>query len=217
MVKALLGLTGGIGSGKTTVGAMLAARGALVIDADLLAREVVAPGTPGLAAIQARWGDEMLQADGTLDRPALAAIVFHDPDERKALEAITHPAIVAESARLLAESDAEIGVHMAALLLESGASGRCDAIWVVTAPEELRIDRVMARDGAQEAQIRERMEAQMAESDRRKWADRVIWTDVDKDELEFIIDAAWTELVEAVRSGSLEHYRRAEQRGPQSL
>lgn len=167
MVRYLLGLTGGIGSGKSAAGDRLAALGALVVDADQLAREIVTPGQPALDEIVARWGAGILHPDGTLNRAALAAIVFADPKERQALEAITHPRIIAESERRMAASEAPVGVHMAALLIEAGVWQRCDAIWLVTAPEEVRVARVAARDGISPDKVRDRMRHQLTDAEKR--------------------------------------------------
>jgi len=201
VVRYRLGLTGGIGSGKSTVGALLEQRGALLIDADQLARAVVAPGEPALAEIVDRWGAGMLLADGSLNRAALAAVVFADPAERAALEAMTHPRIVARSEALLASSDSIVGVHMAALLLEAGAADRCDGIWLVTAPEEVRIRRVVARDGVEPTAVQARMQSQWPDSKKQALVDVVIDTDCSLDELEERVDAAWSLLLAAIAEG----------------
>lgn len=201
MVRYRLGLTGGIGSGKSTVGALLEQRGALLIDADQLARAVVAPGEPALAEIVDRWGAGMLLADGSLNRAALAAVVFADPAERAALEAMTHPRIVARSEALLASSDSIVGVHMAALLLEAGAAGRCDGLWLVTAPEEVRIRRVVARDGVEPTAVQARMQSQWPDSKKQALVDVVIDTDCSIDELEERVGAAWGLLLAAIAEG----------------
>jgi len=201
MTSFLLGLTGGIGSGKSTVGAILTDLGAYVVDADLLAREVVAPGQPALGEIVDRWGSGVLQEDGSLNRTALASIVFADPAERAALEAMTHPRIIAESDRLLAASDALIGVHMAALLLEAGATARLQGIWLITAPEDVRIARVMARDAVPEALVRARIAHQWTDDRKAALADVVIDTDSTLEALRDRVTLAWTHLVDAVAHG----------------
>jgi dephospho-CoA kinase len=147
----VIGLTGGIAAGKTVVADRLAELGAVRIDADRLAREVVEPGTPALAEIARRFGSGVIAADGTLDRPALGAIVFQDPDARRDLEAITHPAVRALSARRMAEAgeadpDAVV-VYDIPLLVESGRVDEFDRIVVVHAPREERIRRLVELRG----------------------------------------------------------------------
>lgn len=201
MTSFLLGLTGGIGSGKSTVGDILTDLGAYVVDADQLAREVVAPGQPALNEIVDRWGSSVLQSDGSLNRTALASIVFADSTERAALEAMTHPRIVAESDRLLAASDATIGVHMAALLFEAGATARLQAIWLVTAPEPVRVARVMARDNVPEALVRARIAHQWPDDRKAALAQVVIDTDSTLEALRDRVILAWSHLIDAVREG----------------
>lgn len=160
----IIGLTGGIASGKSTVGRLLAQRGIPVIDADQLARRVVAPGSPGLADIVRRFGSGILAADGSLDRPALARIVFADPASRRELEAITHPAIAKLAAAELSALKAagtETVIYMAPLLIEAGLTDRVDEVWVVYADRETQIRRVMARDGATREEAEARLAAQM--------------------------------------------------------
>lgn len=201
MTSFLLGLTGGIGSGKSTVGQILTDLGAFVVDADQLAREVVAPGQPALREIVDRWGSGVLLEDGSLNRTALATIVFADPLERAALEAMTHPRIVAESDRLLAASDASVGVHMAALLFEAGATARLQAIWLVTAPEAVRIARVMARDNVPEALVRARIAHQWTDERKAALANVVIDTDSTLEALQDRVTLHWSHLIDAVRRG----------------
>jgi dephospho-CoA kinase len=156
-----VGLTGGIGSGKSAVAEMWRERGALIIDADVLAREVVAPGSDGFAAIGARW-PVAIAADGTLDRAALAQIVFHDDTEREALQAIIHPRVRALSEAREAEAPAgTIAVHVIPLLFEGEYWKSCDATVAVFAPNDVRVTRVVERDGANAEGVLARMRAQI--------------------------------------------------------
>src|SRR6478735_10332924 len=143
-----VGLTGGVASGKSTVAAMLAELGAVVIDADALAREVVAKGTPGLAAVVEEFGEELLGADGELDRPAMGRLVFNDAQARKRLEAIVHPLVferIVELEEQAQQDDAAVVVHDIPLLAESGRADTFDAVLVVDAPAHLQVER-MTRD-----------------------------------------------------------------------
>lgn len=156
-----IGLTGGIGSGKSTVARMLADLGAVVVDADEVARWVVEPGRPALEAIRDRFGSGVIAADGTLDRKALAGIVFNDPESLAALNAITHPAIAARSADLMAAAGpGSVVVYDMPLLIENGLTDGWDDVVVVDAPDELRIARLVGR-GIDEADARARMAAQV--------------------------------------------------------
>jgi dephospho-CoA kinase len=160
----IIGLTGGIASGKSTVARLLAEGGIPVIDADALARRVVAPGSPALAAIARRFGPGVMTADGTLDRAALARIVFADPGSRRELEALTHPAIADLAKSELAALEAagtKVAVYMAPLLLEAGVSARVDEIWVVFADHDTQVRRIMARDRISREEAEARIAAQM--------------------------------------------------------
>jgi dephospho-CoA kinase len=170
-----VGLTGGIGSGKSTAARMLADRGAVVIDADALARDAVAPGTPGSVAVSTHFGPSVVMADGTLDRPAIAAIVFADDRERAALEAIVHPVVARRIAETLAASAAtdDVVVLDSPLLIETGAHGDFDVLVVVNAPEDVRIARCVAR-GMDAADVRARIRAQMPLGDKVALADVVL-------------------------------------------
>lgn len=157
----LIGLTGGIASGKSTVAKMFAGLGAKVIDADLLAREVVAPGTPGLAQLAARWPDVIL--DGALDRKKLGAKIFADPAERAALNAIVHPLIAAESmkrAQAFAEQGEPAVLYEAALIVENGLDAGMDGLIVVSVPEPVQLQRLVEREQLPEAEARQRLSAQ---------------------------------------------------------
>jgi dephospho-CoA kinase len=160
----IIGLTGGIASGKSTVAKMLSQLGVPIIDADTLAREVVMPGEPAYQAIISRFGDHILNVDGTINRTLLGSIIFADSNLRHELEKITHPAIrqrVLNKLSELEKSGATIVVYMAPLLIESGATSIVDDIWVVYVDEEMQILRLMERDGINRAQAFERINSQM--------------------------------------------------------
>jgi dephospho-CoA kinase len=174
----LVGLTGGIATGKSTVTAMLASPSVRVVDADALAREVVEPGTPALGQIVAEFGREVLQADGRLDRARLGEIVFPDPVKRKRLEAITHPAIRARFEKIMADLEGAgwdgILIWDAALLVESGGNKKMDRLVVVTTDAATQLRRLMARDGVSEEAARARTASQMPLAVKARYADYVI-------------------------------------------
>ena len=172
----LVGLTGGIGSGKSTVGRMVQALGVPVIDADQLAREVVAPGLPAHAEIAAAW-PQVLGPDGQVDRRKLAAVVFNDPAARLRLEAITHPRIqelMLEKARALEQAGHRLAFYEASLLVEAGRAGDFDALVVVTADEEQQVARTVARDSRAADEVRARLRAQLPLAEKRKRATHLI-------------------------------------------
>lgn len=176
-MKLRVGLTGGIGSGKSEVAKIFGVLGALVIDADALARDAVEPGTPGFAGVAARF-PTVIGSDGRIDRAKLAAIVFHDPDAREALGTIVHP----EVRRLGAEREASAGddqivVHDVPLLFEAGFYRQCDANVLVVADEETRIGRVVVRNGLSPEDARQRMKAQISPDRARELADYTIDND----------------------------------------
>jgi dephospho-CoA kinase len=174
-VTVRVGLTGGVASGKSTVSAILAELGAVVIDADLIAREVVARGTPGLDAVVAEFGPELLTADGDLDRPAMGALVFGDPDARRRLEAIIHPLVHRRSAELEEEAgDDAVVVHDIPLLAEVGRAGSFDAVVVVDAPAELQVSRMVDDRGWTRADAESRIAAQATRDDRLAIATYVV-------------------------------------------
>jgi dephospho-CoA kinase len=191
-----IGLTGGIGSGKSTVSALLADRGAVVIDADRIAREVVEPGTPGLAAVVEAFGEQVLRDDGSLDRPALAAIVFADPQARKRLDGIVHPLVRARAAELAgaAPEDAVV-VHDVPLLVETGQAASYDVVLVVQADPGVRVQRLVRR-GLPETDARARMAAQASDEQRRAVADVVLDNSGTEAELAAQVDRFWTERVQ---------------------
>ena len=192
-------MTGGIGSGKSAVSARLASHGALVIDADALAREVVEPGTPGLMAVEAKFGTGVINADGSLDRPAMAAIVFADPDRRRALEAIVHPLVAQRSATLVAAApdDAVVvsDIPILAEMIASGARDRTefDLVVVVTCPHGTRLDRLVARGVPREDALA-RIGAQFSDEQRLEYADVVIDNSGSLGDLDAAVDDLWQRL-----------------------
>jgi dephospho-CoA kinase len=189
-----VGLTGGIGSGKSTVAGRLAEHGAVLIDSDQLAREVVEPGTDGLAEIVDEFGPEVLTAAGTLDRAALAARVFPDPEARARLNAIVHPKVGARTAERMAEAAPDaVVVHDVPLLVENGLAPNYHLVIVVDAPVETRVHRLARTRGMSEVDARARIAAQAGESDRRAAAD--VWLDNSgaPDEVLAAVDALWAD------------------------
>ena len=173
-----VGLTGGIGSGKSEVSRRLAAHGAVVIDADLLAREVVAPGTDGLAEVVRAFGPEVLSADGSLDRPALGARVFGDDEARRRLERIIHPRVRARAHELEAAADPDaVVVHDIPLLVETGQHDDFDVLVVVDAPDDVRVQRLASARGMSADEARSRIAAQATREDRLAAADHVVSND----------------------------------------
>ena len=190
----VVGLTGGIGSGKSTVAALLSRLGAVVIDADAIARRIVEPGQPALAALVDRFGEGILDADGVLDRKALAALAFADADSRRALEEITHPAIGVEFLRQVGETPpGSVVVHDVPLLVESGIADRYEAVIVVEAPREVRLARLESR-GVDRADAAARMEAQATDAARRAVATWVIDNSGDLDSLEQQVELIWADI-----------------------
>jgi len=181
-MTAIVGLTGGIASGKSTVAGFFRELGVQVVDADAVAREVVAPGSPGLAAIVEAFGPEVLAADGSLDRKKTASIVFADPEKRRRLEAITHPRIAERSlARLgaLAGGPAPYAIYEAPLLVENGIHKSMAAVIVVAASEATQVRRAVDRDRATEPEVRARLAAQLPLVEKIAVADHVIRNDGD--------------------------------------
>lgn len=174
-----IGLTGGIASGKSRVADFFGAHGVPVIDSDQIAREVVAPGSPALGAIRERFGAEVIAPDGTLDRRALRALVFADPAARRDLEAITHPAIRRRMAELNAMARGPYVINAIPLLTEGGGRRDLDRVLVIDCPEELQVQRVMARDQVDEAGARAVLAAQASRAARLAIADDVITNDGD--------------------------------------
>ena len=173
----VVGITGGIGSGKSAVTDYLETRGITVVDADKVARVVVEPGTPALNAISEHFGTDILLTDGGLDRAALRKIVFDNPDERKVLEGITHPRIRDEITRQLSEASSPYVVLSSPLLLESGQNTFADYVVVVDVPEEVQLRRTMARDDNSEALVKQIMAAQLDRKTRLSRADTSVTND----------------------------------------
>ncbi|MEU9128629.1 dephospho-CoA kinase [Kitasatospora sp. NPDC048540] len=170
-----IGLTGGIGAGKSEVSRQLAELGAVIVDSDLIAREAVAPGTDGLRAVVAEFGTGVLLADGSLDRPALGRIVFADPDRLAALNAIVHPRVRARSAELeAAAGPGDVVVHDVPLLAENGLAPLYDLVVVIDVPDDIRLDRLVRLRGMAEDEARARMAAQATREARLAVADLVI-------------------------------------------
>jgi len=190
-----VGLTGGIGSGKSTVASLLKERGATVIDADAIARQVVEPGQPALAALVAEFGDEILREDGTLNRGELARVAFHDPEATARLNGIMHPAIKAETARLidLAGRDA-IVIHDMPLLVETGQHELVDRVVVVDVPEATQLERAVGLRGLTRDDVERRMAAQVSRQDRLAFADVVIDNSGSIDDTVRQVDALWEDL-----------------------
>ncbi|MEU0116802.1 dephospho-CoA kinase [Streptomyces bobili] len=196
-----VGLTGGIGAGKSEVSRLLVSCGAVLIDADRIAREVVAPGTPGLAAVAETFGEGVLAEDGSLDRPKLGAIVFADPDRLAALNAIVHPLVGARSRELesAAPEDAVV-VHDVPLLTENGLAPLYDVVVVVDAAPATQLDRLVRLRGMTEEDARARMAAQATREQRRQIADIVVDNEVPLPDLERRVKDVWAELVRRERT-----------------
>lgn len=197
-MKRVFGLTGGIACGKSTVAEMLRERGATVVDADAVARDVVAPGTPGLQRLVERFGPPYATSAG-VDREALGALVFADSEARGALNAILHPLIAAESAVRIAEALAGPGdpvFYDAALLVETGQHRNFAALVVVACPPQTQLAYLMARDGIDEAAARARIDAQLPVADKVAVADHVVWNDGTLEQLAGRVDSLLEQLRE---------------------
>ncbi|MFJ3594947.1 dephospho-CoA kinase [Streptomyces sp. NPDC090126] len=191
-----VGLTGGIGAGKSEVSRLLVSYGAVLIDSDLISREVVEPGTPGLAAVVEEFGPAVLTAEGALDRSALGALVFADDGRRAALNAIVHPLVGARAAELerAAPEDAVV-VHDVPLLTENKLAPLYDLVVVVDASAETRLDRLVTLRGMTEADARARMAAQATREERRAVADLIVDNDGPREALDARVREVWDELV----------------------
>ena len=188
----LIGLTGGIGSGKSVVAELLAGHGALIVDADLIAREVVEPGTPGLAAVARRFGDGLLRPDGSLDRAALGAIVFGDRTARRDLEAIIHPTVRARVAALTAAAPpGAVVVQVIPLLVETGQQDTFDLVVVVDVDPAVQLSRIRRRDGLDEPEAQSRINAQAGRGARLAAADVVLANNGSTAELAAAVDRLW--------------------------
>ncbi|GAU68361.1 dephospho-CoA kinase [Streptomyces sp. NBRC 110611] len=196
MVK--VGLTGGVGAGKSEVSRLLASYGAVIVDADEIAREVVEPGTPGLAAVVEEFGDGVLTPEGTLDRPKLGAVVFADPEKLKALNAIVHPLVGARSAELEAAAGPDaVVVHDVPLLAENGLAPLYELVIVVDAAPQTQLDRLVRLRGMAEDEAKARMAAQATREQRLAVADLVIDNDGPLEDLEPQVRAVWERLRQA--------------------
>jgi dephospho-CoA kinase len=190
-----IGLTGGIGSGKSTVSALLAAHGAVIVDADRIAREVVEPGTPGLERIIEAFGDGVVEADGSLDRAALAAVVFADPDARRQLDGIVHPLVRARAREMAAAAPPDaVVVHDVPLLVETGQASSYDLVLVVEADPATRVSRLVQR-GLTAEDARARIEAQASDDQRRAVADVVLHNGGTPEQLAEQVNRFWAERV----------------------
>ena len=193
-----VGLTGGIGSGKSTVGDLLVRRGAILSDADRIAREVVVPGGPAYEPLVARFGSGILAPDGTLDRAALAAVAFADAEALGALNAITHPAISAVMAQRRAEAEGRDGVVVLDIpLLKPEHRGvlALDVVVVVDCPVEIAVERLVGQRGFSRPDAEARIAAQVSRDERRQGADFVIDNSSDRVHLEAEVDRVWPQLV----------------------
>lgn len=196
----ILGVTGGIASGKSTVARLFATLGATVVSADELAREAVRPGSAALKDLVGRFGPGILDGDGGLDRKALAAVVFADPQARQDLNRITHPAIALLASKRLARLVREgspLVVYEAPLLFEAGAEGRVDRVLTVTVDEQQQLKRLMERDGLDEAAARQRVDAQMPQAEKAARADYVIDNSGSLAQVEAQVRALFRQLAEA--------------------
>ena len=191
----VVGITGGIGSGKSAVTDYLEIKGITVVDADKVARVVVEPGTSGLAAIAEHFGRDILLPDGTLDRAALRKIVFDNPDEREVLEGITHPRIREEIARQLSDASSPYVVLASPLLLESGQSSFADYVIVVDVPESVQLSRTMTRDDNSEQLVKSIMAVQLDRETRLARSDTSISNEGTLEELHARVDALHTDLL----------------------
>lgn len=197
-----VGLTGGVASGKSTVAALLRELGAVVVDSDVLAREVVEPGTPGLAAVVEAFGPAVLTADGTLDRPALGAVVFGDDAARRRLEAILHPLIRARAAELEAAApEGTVVVHDIPLLVETGQADRFDAVLVVDVPVETQVERMVRDRGMSREDALARVAAQADREQRLAAATHVVDNTGTREDLRDRVAEVLEKLVSAGSTG----------------
>ena len=191
-----VGLTGGIGAGKSEVSRLLVSHGGVLVDADRIAHEVVAPGTPGLAAVVEAFGEDVLAPDGSLDRPKLGSIVFADPEKLAVLNEIVHPLVGRRSRELeAAAADDSVVIHDVPLLAENALAALYDLVIVVDASPETQLDRLVRLRGMTEDDARARMAAQATREKRLAIADIVIDNDVPLEALERRVQDVWAELV----------------------
>ncbi len=194
----VIGLTGGPGTGKSTVAAMLARRGAAVIEADRLGHQAYAPGTAGWEAVVRAFGPEVIAPDGTIDRRRLGALVFSDPERLRRLNAIIHPEIrrlITVQLEKFRREGVRVVVIEAALLFEAGWDDLVDEVWVTTAPPDVAAARYAARTGLPEAEVRQRAAAQLDAAEKVRRADRIIDTSGSLANVERQVDRLWNELL----------------------
>jgi len=196
----VVGITGGIGTGKTAVTRRFEQRGITVVDADVVARLIVEPGTAALSAISSHFGAEILQADGSLDRAALRSRVFSDETERRWLEQLTHPLIAREIMDQISASRSPYTILSSPLLLDTSQKALVDCVVVVDAPEALQLQRAMQRDSNDEAQVRRIMAAQMGRAERLERADIVIDNSRSLEELDIQVDELHKEFLQRAES-----------------
>jgi len=201
-VTFIVGITGGIGSGKSAVTALLENQGITVVDADLAARIIVEPGKPALRAIARHFGEDILLADGTLDRAALRSRVFSDDGARRWLEQLTHPLIGDEILNQLQSSNSPYTVLSSPLLLETKQKQLADYIIVVDVPQEIQLERTVARDDNDEAQVKRIMAAQMSRNERLAQADFVIDNSKGLEELQLAVSQLHKDLLLKSSAGS---------------
>ncbi len=199
-----VGLTGNVGAGKSTTVSLFASWGATIIDTDVLAREVVTPGSPALAEVRRLWGDDVIAADGELDRAAMRRIVFSDTEARRRLEAILHPAIRERSRELFVEAEARgdrIAIGVVPLLFEAGLETEYDVVLLIDAPLEQRIERLVNKRGLSADEARAIADAQMPAQEKRTLADFIIDNDSDITSLERHAWETWKEIEKLSRNG----------------
>lgn len=203
--RIVLGITGNIATGKSTVVQFLKELGAQHIDADIVYRELAGPGQPLLAKLAERFGEGIIAPDGALDRKALGAIVFSDPAALADLDAITHPSVIAEIDRRVDAIPSGVIIIDAVKLIESGHADHCDVVWIVTAPPDVQVTRLMKRNTLSRAEALKRVAAQPPLAPKIARADRVIDNSGSLEELHDTVDAAWRDLVGAasIAAGSL--------------
>jgi len=193
--RVLIGLTGNIATGKSTVARMLARLGATVIDADAVAHEVMRPGTPVHAAVVAAFGRAVVGEDGEIDRARLGGLVFADPEALARLERIVHPAVIEEVGRRIAKSPTRVVVVEAIKLIEAGMADGCDSLWVTTCPPELQVRRLMADRGLSREEAELRVQAQSPQEEKIARADVVIYTGGTLTQTRVQVEAAWDRIV----------------------
>ncbi len=199
----VVGVTGGIGSGKTAVTDQFARLGITIVDADLAARVIMEPGQAALAAVAEHFGESILLADGNLDRAALRALIFADPGQRDWLEQLTHPLIAEELFSQLQAASSSYVILASPLLLETTQRDLCDCIVLVDVPESVQLSRTMARDDNDEAQVRRIMAAQMDRQERRRQADEILDNSGTLQELQDKVEALHQQLLNRYSAGSV--------------